>query len=184
VESFHRPSIYLKQSPILFFGALRRELAAFVMPVTVVLYVTSGFLLFRAFSWWDYLHRPIITLIYLSLRNPYRPTIKEWLWSIPANVFYNIPLPAILMWSLITVTHDAWGTTMRSSKELMSQSSKLRAKIWELGFFVLWMGILGGALGRYIAGLLMLNPLQTAGSIFVGAVPVWAMFTWWMVVVE
>lgn len=184
MESFHRPSIYLKQSPILFYGALRRELAAFVMPVTVVLYVSSGYLLLRAFSIWDYLHRPIITLIYLSLRNPYRPTIKEWLWSIPANLFYNIPLPAILMWSLVTVLHDAWGTTMRSSKELSSQSSKLRLKIWELGFFVLWMGILGGALGRYVAGIFMLGSSQMALCIFLGAVPVWATFTWWMIVAD
>ncbi|RAL68031.1 hypothetical protein DID88_008754 [Monilinia fructigena] len=184
VESFHRPSVYVMQSPILFFASLKREFEALIMPVTVLLYVTTGFVLFKTFSFQDYFRRRFFTLLYLSLRNPYRPAFVEWLWSIPGNLFYTIPLPAILTWSLVTVLHDSWGTTMRSSKELSTQSSKLRLKIWEVGFFVLWMGILGGATGRFIGGMFMLDPTQISVCVLLGAVPLWALFTLWMVIAE
>lgn len=154
------------------------------MPVTLVLYVTSGYSLLRAFSAWDYFHRPALILVYLSLRNPYRPTPREWLWSIPAKLFFTVSSPAIQIWSLLTITHDAWGTTMRSPKELSKQTSKLRLKIWEVGFFVLWIGLLGGAAGRYVAGILMLDSAQMTFCVFLGAVPVWAIFARWMVVAD
>ncbi|KAJ5691286.1 hyaluronan synthase [Penicillium malachiteum] len=154
VESFHRPGVYLMQSPALFFAALRRQFAAFVMPATVVLYLVSGMLPFRSFSLHDYFYRLVLTITYLALRNPYRPTAKEWMWSVPANLFYHVPLPAIQVWSFLTIFHDSWGTTARSRTEAAKQS-KLRLKIWEVGFFVFWMGILGAAAGRYVATTLM-----------------------------
>ncbi|KAG4034828.1 hypothetical protein MFRU_002g01780 [Monilinia fructicola] len=184
VESFHRPSVYIMQSPILFFACLKREFEALIMPVTVLLYVTTGFVLFRTVSFQDYFRRRFFTMLYLSLRNPYRPTFVEWLWTIPGNLFYTIPLPAILTWSLLTPLHDSWGTTMRSSKELSTQSSKLRLKLWEVGFFVVWMGILGGATGRFIGGMFMLNPTEMNLCVLLGAVPVWSLFTLWMVIAE
>ncbi|PWY96187.1 hyaluronan synthase [Aspergillus sclerotioniger CBS 115572] len=184
VESFHRPDVYLKQSPILFFAALRRQFTAFVMPAAVVLYLISGVLLLRAFSFQDYFYRLVLTITYLALRNPYRPTAKEWMWSLPANFFYHVPLPAIQVWSFLTILHDSWGTTARSRTEAAKQS-KLRLKIWEVGFFVFWMGILGGAAGRYVATSLMPGSADVVTfNILLGVVPVWVVGGWWMVVAK
>ncbi|KAJ5740741.1 hyaluronan synthase [Penicillium malachiteum] len=182
VESFHRPDVYLMQSPILF-AALRRQFAAFVMPATVFLYLVSGLLPFRSFSLHDYLYRLVLTINYLALRNPYRPTAKEWMWSLPANLVYHVPLPAIQVWSFLTVLHDSWGTTARSRTEAAKQS-KLRLKIWEVGFFVFWMGILGGAGGRYVATTLMPGSVDVLTFILLGVVPVWVVCGWWMVVAK
>ncbi|QSZ29349.1 hypothetical protein DSL72_003863 [Monilinia vaccinii-corymbosi] len=184
IESFHRPDVYVMQSPILFFSSLRREFEALVLPVTVLLYITSGYVLFRTFTFQDYVRRRCLTVLYLFLRNPYRPSLSEWLWSIPGNAFYTIPLPAVSTWSLLTVLHDSWGTTMRSTKELSTQSSELRKKAWEVGFFVLWMGILGAAAGRFVGGMLMLAPSQMNVCVLGGAIPSLAIFTLWMVMAE
>ncbi|PYH30928.1 glycosyltransferase family 2 protein [Aspergillus neoniger CBS 115656] len=182
VESFHRPSVYLMHSPILFFGALRRQFAAFVVPLTVVLYLCSGMLLIRAFSFQDYTHRLGLTISYLVFRNPYRPTMKEWMWSLPAHLFYHVPLPAIQVWSFLTVLHDSWGTTMRANKEV--RHSKLRLKIWEVGFFVFWMAILGGASGRYVATSLMPGSADVVVFILAGVVSVLIVGGWWTVVAK
>ncbi|CAI7626526.1 unnamed protein product [Penicillium glandicola] len=183
VESFHQPGVYLMQSPILFFAALRRQVAAFLMPATVVLYLVSGMLLFRSFSLLDYFYRVALTITYLALRNPYRPTAKEWMWSLPANLFYHVPLPAIQIWSFLTLLHDAWGTTARSNTEV-AKKSMLRMKIWEVGFFVFWMGILGGATGRYVATTFMPGSVDVMTFILLGLVPVWVVCGWWMVVAK
>ncbi|PYI09790.1 hyaluronan synthase [Aspergillus sclerotiicarbonarius CBS 121057] len=182
VESFHRPGVYLMQSPILFFAALRRQFAAAVMPATIVSYLVSGTLLIRSFSFQDYFYRLALTITYLALRNPYRPTAKEWMWSLPASLFYHVPLPAIQVWSFLTVLHDSWGTTARSRTEAAKQS-RLRLKIWEVGFFVFWMGILGGATGRYVATLIP-GSADVMTFIFLGVVPVWVVCGWWMVVAK
>ncbi|GKZ30884.1 hyaluronan synthase 3 [Aspergillus brasiliensis] len=183
VESFHRPDVYLMQSPILFFAALRRQFAAFIVPLTVVLYLSSGMLVIRAFSFQDYACRLTLTITYLVLRNPYRPTMTEWMWSLPANLFYHVPLPAIQVWSLLTVLHDSWGTTMRANKEVGKQS-KLRLKLWEVGFFVFWMAILGGASGRYVATSLMPGSVDVVAFVLGGVVSVLIVCGWWMVVAK
>lgn len=182
-ESFFEPSVYIMQSPILFFSAIRRQIPAFVIPATVVLYLVSGRLLFREFSIPDYLRRVTLMLMYLGLRNPYRPSMKEWLWTIPANVFYNVPLPAIEFWGFLTILHDSWGTAMRSSKEPSSRS-KLRLRVWEVGFFVLWMGLLAGVAVRYAASILFLGSAHLPLFISVGVASVWIVLGWWMIVAE
>lgn len=171
------------QSPVLFFAALRRQFAAFVMPATVFLYLSSGMLLLPSFSFHDYSYRLVLTITYLALRNPYRPTAKEWMWSLPAHLFYHVPLPAIQVWSFLTVLHDSWGTTARSRTEAAKQS-KLRLKIWEVGFFVFWMGILGGVAGRYLATTLTPQSADVKTFIMLGVIPVWVVCGWWMVVAK
>lgn len=171
------------QSPILFFAALRRQFAAFIMPSTIVLYLISGMLLLRPFSIHDYFCRLVLTTTYLALRNPYRPSAKEWMWSLPANLFYHVPLPAIQVWSFLIVLHDSWGTTARSRTEAAKQS-KLRLKIWEVGFFVFLMGILGGAAGRYVASTFMPGLTNALNFILLGAVSALTVCGWWMIVAK
>jgi len=142
----------------------------------------SGVLVLRAFSFWDYFHRLAFTLIYLGFRNPYRPTMKEWFWSIPANIFYNIPLPAIQFWSFLTVLHDSWGTTMRTKKKISSHS-KLRLNMggWLLR---LMDGTLGRSCGEICRQHFNAGLSHLALFIFLGVVPLRIIYGWWMVVAE
>ena len=171
------------QPPILFFGALRRLVATIVLPIIVLIYFSSGVLVLEVFSFSDYFRRQAFTIIYLGLRNPYRPTMKEWLWSIPANVLYNITWPAIQIWSFATVFNDSWGTTMRSRKEI-SRLPSLRTKVWDLGFFCIWIGLVGGAAGRYAATNLMPDATYQAACVVLGTVPMGLLFGLWMIVAD
>ncbi|KAF2758837.1 hyaluronan synthase [Pseudovirgaria hyperparasitica] len=182
IESYSRPEIYLQQPPIFFFAALRRQLTGMTAMVIAMVYLFTGVTPLH-FSFQDYLFRFAFTLVYLAVRNPLRPSLAEWLYSVPANLFYNVPLPAVQAWSLMTVFNDSWGTTMRSSKEL-SRHSKLRAKMWDVGFFVFWIGLLGGVAGRYVASSLMLGPAHIMGYMFVGTTTVWSILGYWMVVCD
>ncbi|KAI0021845.1 hyaluronan synthase [Xylariomycetidae sp. FL0641] len=182
IESYCRPEVYLQQPPIFFFAALRRQLTGLSVLVIAIVYLFTGVVTLR-FSIQDYLRRMAFTLLYLAFRNPLRPSFQEWLLAIPANLFYNIPLPAVQFWSLITLFNDSWGTSMRSSKEL-SRHSKLRAKVWEVGFFVAWIGIIGGVLGRYVATSLLLGHAYVMGYMFIGTTTLWTIFGYWMVVCD
>ncbi|KAI1343161.1 hyaluronan synthase [Xylariaceae sp. FL0016] len=182
IESYCRPEVYLQQPPIFFFAALRRQLTGLSCLAVALTYLFTGVVTLR-FSWQDYARRLLFTLLYLALRNPLRPSFQEWLWSVPANLFYNVPLPAVQFWSLVTLFNDSWGTSMRSSKEL-SRHSKLRQKMWEVGFFVVWIGLFGGVLGRYVATSLMLGPAYIMGYMFIGTTTLWTIFGYWMVVCD
>ncbi|KAH9893106.1 hyaluronan synthase [Xylariomycetidae sp. FL2044] len=182
IESYCRPEVYLQQPPIFFFAALRRQLTGLTMLAVAIVYLFTGSSPLR-FSMYDYLLRMSFTLFYLAVRNPLRPSLQEWLWSIPANLFYNVPLPAVQFWSLITLFNDSWGTSMRSSKEL-SRHSKLRSKMWEVGFFVVWIGLFGGIMGRYVATALMLSPAHIMLYMFIGTTTLWTISGYWMVVCD
>ncbi|KAI0470583.1 hyaluronan synthase [Xylariaceae sp. FL0804] len=182
IESYCRPEVYLEQPPIFFFAALRRQLCGLTVFVIALIYLFTGVVTLR-FSAWDYLRRLAFSLFYLAVRNPLRPSLREWLWSIPASFFYNVPLPAVQFWSLVTIFNDSWGTSMRSSKEL-SRHSKLRAKVWEVGFFVVWIGLVGGMIGRAVATSLTLGPVYIMGSMFIGTTTLWTLSAYWMVVCD
>ncbi|KAL2832428.1 hypothetical protein BDW59DRAFT_180938 [Aspergillus cavernicola] len=183
IESLHRPSVYIMQSPILFLSSLRRQIAALLVPTTVLLYLLTGTILLQGFVVHDLVRRQGLTLVYLILRNPYRPAIKTWLWCLPATAFYYIPLPAIEMWSFLTIFHDSWGTTMRSKKEV-ARHSRLALRFWEVGFFVLWMGAVGGTIGRYLASVWMLSSYPMVACIFLGAGSAAGLWSIWMVLAE
>ncbi|KAK3718045.1 hypothetical protein LTR37_005471 [Vermiconidia calcicola] len=148
IETLHRPQVYLLQSPILFFGALRRQMSVFLIPLNVALYLLLGRPFYWKFTAIDIANRIIWTTFYLGLRNPYPAGKGSWIYILPAQIFYNIPLPAVQLWSLLTVTTDGWGTTMRAEK---SPRVSLKTKAFDMGFFVLWLSMLGATLGRWVA---------------------------------
>ncbi|KAF2773280.1 hyaluronan synthase [Teratosphaeria nubilosa] len=179
-ESFHRPQVYLKHSPILFYSTLRREVVGLLVPLSFVLYVCTGRTLVRSFSPADLVTRIGWIYSYLWLRNPYRgKSWSEWLWIFPAMLFYRVPLPAIHLWSWLTVLDDSWGTPMRSSVEV-AKKQKVQTKIREIGWIVLWMAIFGGAAGRSIASMLGAQPLATASLILVGGVVSFSAASCWL----
>ncbi|KAM0081113.1 hypothetical protein ACKRZS_006734 [Fusarium odoratissimum] len=159
IESLLIPCVYAMSHPMAFFAAARREFGPLVVAVAVLSYfLTSHKLLY--FSFPDLFLRIGITTVYNILRNPDRLRLALSWYVVPGMFFYNIPLPAIHIWSLVTMTADTWGTAMRASTEIPKKDSS-RKKWFETGFFVVWMGIVGGTVSRWLANEVDLCQGQT-----------------------
>ncbi|KAF5702667.1 glycosyltransferase family 2 [Fusarium globosum] len=180
IESLLIPRVYGMSHPMAFFAAARREFGPLVVAVAVLSYfLTSHKLLY--FSYPDLFLRIGITTIYNILRNPDRLRLALCWYVVPGMFFYNIPLPAIHIWSLVTMTADTWGTAMRASTEISKKDSS-RKKWFETGFFVVWMGIVGGTVARWLANEFGLYQGQTLVSMLCG---IWlASFCSWKATIE
>ena len=165
-------------------AALRRSAISFIIFAMLLSYLFVGYSPFLGFDLFDFIYRLLFTALYLWLRNPIRPTWTEWKWSLPSSLFYNVPLPAIQLWSLLTVFADGWGTTMRGTKEVEEKTRwrELKKKAWEVGFFVIWMGVAGGVLGRWVSELAGMSSQDTLACIVAGISTAWIGFAYWMVV--
>ncbi|KAG8162273.1 hypothetical protein KVR01_008038 [Diaporthe batatas] len=158
IESLLLPRVYAKSHPFLFMSALRRELAHLVVFVQCLLYLfTEHNLLY--FNMPDFGLRIIGIALYNFLRNPDRQSTAAVVWMIPGLLFYNVPLPAVQAWSLVTLTADTWGNCMRSSTERAKKEST-RKKWFESGFFVIWMGVVGAMLAKWVSTRMALMPGQ------------------------
>ncbi|KAJ5988768.1 hypothetical protein N7481_003978 [Penicillium waksmanii] len=166
IESFQQPKLYLITNPLFFWAAVKREAGPLLGLAYILYYLITGEC-FAYFNWYDVGIRIAYTLIYNYCRNPDRGPKNSWIWIVPGLLFYNIPLPMIHLWSLITVFQDGWGTSMRSTSEMTKRGQAW--KRWnDLGFFVVWMGIVGGTLGRMTASKAGWDDGGTMQAIFWG----------------
>ncbi|KAB8074414.1 hypothetical protein BDV29DRAFT_173703 [Aspergillus leporis] len=168
IETFQQPKIYLLNHPIFFWAAMKKEVGPLLVFLCVLYYVITG-QRFAYFSFNDACLRVAYTIGYNWLRNPDRGPRNAWIWIGPALVFYNIPLPSIHLWSMLTVFERGWGTTMRSNAE-MSKREQFWKRAYDLGFFVVWMGIVGGTTARIVAGYAGWDAAATAKALFLGIV--------------
>lgn len=182
IETFHRPEIYILHSPLFFYVAMRRVVNTFVVPIAMLYFLVSG-QYFLGLKLADLAMNVMISLVYVAMRNPYRVSWKAWLWVLPAQILYTVSLPGIALWGAATLLDDAWGTTMRATTE-MSARTRLRTKIYELGFFVLWMGIVGGAMGRFLAMNFQVGSPLYPALIFGPTLSIWGLLGWWLVVTK
>ncbi|CAN8101074.1 unnamed protein product [Discula destructiva] len=159
IESLLLPRVYIVNHPLLFLSGLRRELAHLVVFVQCLLYLFMDMSLL-SFNMPDLGYRLLGIAIYNFLRNPDRQSAGAVLWMIPGLLFYNVPLPAVQAWALVTITADTWGNSMRSSSERAKKES-MRKKWFESGFFAIWMGIIGAILAKWSASRLEMRPDQT-----------------------
>ncbi|KAF3763185.1 family 2 glycosyltransferase [Cryphonectria parasitica EP155] len=169
IESLLMPKVYLKTNPLLFFGMAKREVGPVLAAVAVVHYlITSRSLV--PFSSRDIGMRLLFGIVYNVLRNPDRLGTSGWAarkWVLPGILFYYIPLPAVHVWSMLTLTADGWGTAMRAEGETAPKPSGAAQPKNDMGFFIVWMGILAAAtakclghhhgLGSLHTGLLMMS---------------------------
>ena len=151
IEALQQPQIYILTNPLFLWAAFKREAGPLLGFCSVLYYLITGRSL-TYLNWYDVGLRVAYSLLYNFLRNPAKFPGNGWLWIAPGILFYYIPLPAIHVWSLITVFQDGWGTSMRSSSEISK-----RGKAWkrwkDLGFFIIWMGIVGGTFARIFANM-------------------------------
>lgn len=148
IEALLQPRVYMVNHPLLFFAMCRRELGPAIAAVATLYYfVTSR--QFMYLSAFDVMLRFVVSFAYNVLRNPHRLSRRSLKWVLPGIFFYYVPLPAIHVWSLFTLTADGWGTSMRSNSERVKKDSARRA--WfETGFFVVWMGVIAGSVARWL----------------------------------
>ena len=148
IESLLHPRVYATSHPLLFYGMAKREFGPAIGALAIIWYFfTSQQLL--VFSAPDLLIRVLVGCVYNLLRNPDRLTVNRVLWVIPSILFYYIPLPAIHLWSMLTMSADGWGTSMRASGERARRES-IKKAWFETGFFVIWIGILAGVIAKVL----------------------------------
>ncbi|KAH6844483.1 hypothetical protein B0I37DRAFT_377616 [Chaetomium sp. MPI-CAGE-AT-0009] len=148
IESLLHPRVYATSHPLLFYGMAKREFGPAIGAIAIIWYFFTSQQLI-VFSVHDLLLRVVIGSCYNLARNPDRLTRKGLLWVVPSILFYYIPLPAVHLWSMMTMGADGWGTTMRASGERARRES-LKKAWFETGFFVVWMGILSGVLAKIL----------------------------------
>ncbi|KAK4153762.1 hypothetical protein C8A00DRAFT_15040 [Chaetomidium leptoderma] len=146
IESLLHPRVYATSHPLLFYSMAKREFGPAIGAIAIIWYLFTSQQLV-VFSATDLLLRILIGCVYNLFRNPDRLTGKGLLWVIPSILFYYIPLPAVHLWSMMTMGADGWGTSMRASGERARKES-LKTAWFETGFFVVWMGILGGVVAK------------------------------------
>ncbi|KAH6614373.1 hypothetical protein B0J18DRAFT_389020 [Chaetomium sp. MPI-SDFR-AT-0129] len=175
IESLLHPRVYATSHPLLFYGMAKREFGPAIGAIAIIWYFFTSQQLI-VFSASDLLFRVLVGFVYNFLRNPDRLTGKGLLWVAPSILFYYVPLPAVHLWSMLTMGADGWGTTMRASGERARKES-LKKAWFETGFFVAWMGILGGvaakALGIYFCMVWHERMAATLVGTTVGAFLAW-----------
>lgn len=180
IESLLQPKVYAMSHPLLFYGMSKRELGPLMAFFAIVYYFFTSEKVI-AISLPDLALRCLCAAGYNMLRNPHRLQPRSLKWIIPGMAFFHIPLPAIHVWSMATLTADGWGTSMRASGERAKKDS-VRQAWFETGFFVVWMGVVAGCLARWFSehlvvmdgGAKMLFLLANVGA---------ASFTaWWLTI--
>ncbi|RFU74084.1 glycosyltransferase family 2 [Trichoderma arundinaceum] len=149
IESLLQPKVYLMTHPLLFYSMSKRELGPIIAFIATLWYLFTGEQLIIVFIA-DLFVRIVASALYNISRNPHRLDRQSLKWIIPGMFFYHLPLPAVHVWSLFTLTADGWGTSMRNSSELAKKDGTRQAW-WETGFFVGWMGVVAGSVARWLA---------------------------------
>ncbi|KAG7284595.1 hypothetical protein NEMBOFW57_010973 [Staphylotrichum longicolle] len=108
IESLLRPRVYATSHPLLFYGMAKREFGPAIGAIAIIWYFFTSRQLI-VFSTSDLPLRVLVGSLYNILRNLDRLTRKGLLWIIPSILFYYIPLPAIHLWSMVTMGADGWG---------------------------------------------------------------------------
>ncbi|KAL2179673.1 uncharacterized protein P884DRAFT_275981 [Thermothelomyces heterothallicus CBS 202.75] len=148
IESLLHPRVYATSHPLLFYGMAKREFGPAIGAIAIIWYFFTSQQLV-VFSVNDLVCRVLVGSCYNILRNPDRLKGGDLLWILPSILFYYIPLPAVHLWSMMTMGADGWGTSMRATGERARKES-LRRAWFETGFFVVWMGILGGVVAKVL----------------------------------
>ncbi|GJN76552.1 hypothetical protein PLIIFM63780_000036 [Purpureocillium lilacinum] len=176
IESLLQPRVYPMNHPLLFYSMSKREFGPAIALLAVVYYFFTSRQLI-AISGADLLLRCVTAFAYNVLRNPHRLEPRSLKWVVPGMAFYHIPLPAVHVWSMLTLTADGWGTSMRASGERAKKDS-VRQAWFETGFFVVWMGVVAGCLARWSSDHLFMIDGAWKSFFFISSVA-FASYTAW-----
>jgi hyaluronan synthase len=151
IETFQYPQVYSIHGPILFVTAMRRFYGPLIIGVFTIRYVLTGYTV-HTYSLQDLLGRIILCTLYNQ--SVAKNTTNGIGFLILSQIFYQLPLPGIMFWSVVTVLEGGWGTRMRNQSEIQKGRWAGMENLWSTTVVVAWMGFVAAAMARYIASRL------------------------------
>lgn len=148
IETFQYPQVYSIHGPILFVTAMRRFYGPLVIGIFTIRYVLTGYTV-HTYSLLDLIGRIILCTAYNYLVNG--KNVNNIVYLICSQVFYQLPLPGIMFWSVLTVLEGGWGTRMRNESEQRKERWAGWDNLWSTTAVVAWMGFVAAAITRYVA---------------------------------
>jgi hyaluronan synthase len=148
IETFQYPQVYSIHNPILFVTAMRRFYGPLIIGIFTIRYVLTGYTV-HTYSLVDLLGRIILCTGYNCLVNG--KNMNGLTYLICSQVFYQLPLPGIMFWSVVTMLEGGWGTRMRSESEQKKERWAGLENLWSTTAVVVWMGFVAAALTRFVA---------------------------------
>lgn len=149
IETFQYPAVYAIHGPIFFLSSMNRVYGPLSVMVLTIRYVFFGDVV-RAYSIYDILSRIFLVTTY-NLLCYRREAVCSILFLAISQVFYQLPLPGLIVYASITALEGGWGTSMRNRKE----TQKAKGAGWEhiraIAAVVTWTGVVAAALGRWFA---------------------------------
>ena len=172
IETFQYPAVYAIHGPILFITAMNRFYGPLSILVVTLRYVLHGDT-DREYSLIDLVLRVALCTSYNFICN--RRHVLSWPYLAISQVFYQVPLPGIIIYSTVTALEGGWGTSMRNRKEVQKAKGGGWDHLRAITAAVSWMALVAAALARYLATayapqwrfqLMVLAVLGTAASLY------------------
>ena len=151
IETFQYPQVYSIHGPIIFVTAMRRFYGPLIIGIFTIRYVLTGYVV-HAYSAQDLLGRIILCTLYNQ--SVARNTTNGIAFLILSQIFYQLPLPGIMFWSVATVLEGGWGTRMRNQSETQKGRRAGLENLWSTTAVVVWMGFVAAAFARSAASRL------------------------------
>jgi hyaluronan synthase len=148
IETFQYPKVYSIHGPILFVTAMRRFYGPLIIGIFTIRYVLTGYTV-HAYSLTDLVGRIILCTGYNMMYN--KKNVNGIGYLICSQIFYQLPLPGIMFWSVVTVLEGGWGTRMRNQSETQKGRRAGLEHLWSTTAVVIWMGFVAAALTRWVA---------------------------------
>jgi hyaluronan synthase len=172
IETFQYPQVYSIHGPILFVTAMRRFYGPLIIGIFTIRYVLTGYTA-HTYSLIDLIGRIILCTGYNYTVNG--KSVNGITYLICSQIFYQLPLPGIMFWSVLTVLEGGWGTRMRNQSEQRKERWAGLENLWSTSAVVLWMGFVAAAVARYLAWrfarefmipLMLISASATVGSLY------------------
>jgi hyaluronan synthase len=128
---------------------MRRFYGPLIIGVFTIRYVFTGYSV-HTYSLLDLLFRVALCTSYNFWCN--KSHVNSIKYLVLSQIFYQLPLPGIMFWSVLTVLEGGWGTSMRNQTEQKKNRHAAWDNLWSTSAVVMWMGFVGAAVARFVAG--------------------------------
>jgi hyaluronan synthase len=151
---------------------MRRFYGPLVIGTSTIRYVLTGHAVYT-YSLIDLIGRIVLCTGYNYAVN--WKNVNGIIYLICSQIFYQLPLPGITFWSVLTVLEGGWGTRMRNQSEMRKEKWAGLENLWSTSAVVLWMGFVAAAVARYLAWrfardfmipLMLVSASATVGSLY------------------
>jgi hyaluronan synthase len=147
IETFQYPALYVINGPIVLIQAMRRVSGPIRLCVPIFAYVLTGRVLYPV-SLYDVAFRMLLCASYAFICH--RGKVGNIFYLIIAQIFYQVPLPAITIWGGITALEGGWGT--QAKNQLAGQKRRHAGwdNIWAMVVIMAWMALFTAAFAKRV----------------------------------